>query len=61
MGPFRLLDLTGVDLSYTMAMEVFKETGDRSVLPYYSPPSGGGSRGLPAAATINAAQAGGWV
>jgi 3-hydroxybutyryl-CoA dehydrogenase len=33
MGPFRLQDLTGIDLSYTMAMEAFKETGDRSLLP----------------------------
>jgi 3-hydroxybutyryl-CoA dehydrogenase len=33
MGPFRLQDLTGIDLSYTMAMEAFRETGDRSLLP----------------------------
>ena len=33
MGPFRLNDLTGLDLSYTMAMEAFKETGDRALLP----------------------------
>ena len=33
MGPFRLNDLTGLDLSYTMAMENFKRTGDRSMLP----------------------------
>ncbi|MBA3031317.1 MAG: 3-hydroxyacyl-CoA dehydrogenase family protein [Desulfobacteraceae bacterium] len=33
MGPFRLNDLTGLDLSYTMGMENFKNTGDRSVLP----------------------------
>jgi 3-hydroxybutyryl-CoA dehydrogenase len=33
MGPFRLNDLTGLDLSYTMAMEAFRETGDRSLLP----------------------------
>ena len=33
MGPFRLNDLTGLDLSYTIAMEAFKETGDRSLLP----------------------------
>jgi 3-hydroxybutyryl-CoA dehydrogenase len=33
MGPFRLNDLTGIDLSYTMAMEAFRETGDRSLLP----------------------------
>jgi 3-hydroxybutyryl-CoA dehydrogenase len=33
MGPFRLQDLTGIDLSYTMAMEAFKATGDRALLP----------------------------
>jgi len=33
MGPFRLNDLTGLDLSYIMAMEDFKQTGDRSKLP----------------------------
>ncbi len=33
MGPFRLNDLTGLDLAYTMAMEAFRETGDRSLLP----------------------------
>jgi 3-hydroxybutyryl-CoA dehydrogenase len=33
MGPFRLNDLTGLDLSYIMAMEGFKATGDRSLLP----------------------------
>lgn len=33
MGPFRLNDLTGLDLSYTMAMEGFRRTGDRSMLP----------------------------
>ncbi|MBN1653165.1 MAG: 3-hydroxyacyl-CoA dehydrogenase family protein [Deltaproteobacteria bacterium] len=33
MGPFRLNDLTGIDLSYTMSMEEFKKTGDRSALP----------------------------
>ncbi|MBW1643136.1 MAG: 3-hydroxyacyl-CoA dehydrogenase family protein [Deltaproteobacteria bacterium] len=33
MGPFRLNDLTGIDLSYTMAVEAFKRTGDRSLLP----------------------------
>lgn len=36
MGPFRLEDLTGIDLSYTMAMQAFRNTGDRSRLP---PPS----------------------
>jgi len=34
MGPFRLQDLTGIDLSYTMAVEAFRETGDRSLLPH---------------------------
>ncbi|NQU63510.1 MAG: 3-hydroxyacyl-CoA dehydrogenase family protein [SAR324 cluster bacterium] len=33
MGPFRLNDLTGIDLTYIMAMEAFKRTGDRSLLP----------------------------
>ncbi|MBS3809026.1 MAG: 3-hydroxyacyl-CoA dehydrogenase family protein [Desulfobacterales bacterium] len=33
MGPFRLNDLTGIDLAYTMAMENFKETGDFKDLP----------------------------
>ncbi|MCP4756117.1 MAG: 3-hydroxyacyl-CoA dehydrogenase family protein [Proteobacteria bacterium] len=33
MGPFRLNDLTGIDLSYTMAMENFRRTGDRATLP----------------------------
>lgn len=33
MGPFRLNDLTGIDLTYIMAMEAFKKTGDRSLLP----------------------------
>ncbi len=33
MGPFALNDLTGIDLSYTIAMEDFKETGDPSMLP----------------------------
>ena len=34
MGPFRLQDLTGIDLGYTMAMESFKASGDRSLLPH---------------------------
>lgn len=34
MGPFRLQDLTGIDLGYTMAMEAFKASGDRSFLPH---------------------------
>jgi 3-hydroxybutyryl-CoA dehydrogenase len=33
MGPFRLNDLTGLDLSYIMGMENFRRTGDRSQLP----------------------------
>lgn len=36
MGPFRLMDLTGIDLHYTMAMERFRATGNPSDLP---PPS----------------------
>ena len=33
MGPFTLMDLTGIDLTYIMAMETFKETGDTADLP----------------------------
>lgn len=33
MGPFRLVDLTGIDLAYTLAMETFKETGDPADFP----------------------------
>jgi 3-hydroxybutyryl-CoA dehydrogenase len=33
MGPFRLMDLTGIDLNYSMSLERFKKTGDRSDLP----------------------------
>jgi 3-hydroxybutyryl-CoA dehydrogenase len=33
MGPFRLNDLTGIDLSYIMTMEAFRATGDVSLLP----------------------------
>jgi 3-hydroxybutyryl-CoA dehydrogenase len=36
MGPFRLMDLTGVDLHYVMSMERFRVTGDPADLP---PPS----------------------
>jgi len=36
MGPFRLMDLTGIDLHYTMAMERFRSTGNPADLP---PPS----------------------
>ena len=33
MWPFRLMDLTGLDLNYIRSMERFKESGDRSDLP----------------------------
>ena len=33
MGPFRLMDLTGIDLAYTMSMEAFRNSGDRADLP----------------------------
>lgn len=33
MGPFRLMDLTGIDLSYHISMEKYRETGD----PVYKP------------------------
>lgn len=33
MGAFRLMDLTGIDLNYTMSMEKFRRTGDRADLP----------------------------
>lgn len=33
MGPFRLNDLTGIDLTYIMAMEKFRATGERENLP----------------------------
>jgi 3-hydroxybutyryl-CoA dehydrogenase len=33
MGPFRLMDLTGIDLAYTMSMERFRRTGDFADLP----------------------------
>lgn len=33
MGPFRLNDLTGIDLSYIMATEAFKVSGDPADLP----------------------------
>ena len=33
MGPFRLMDLTGIDLNYTMSMERFRRTGDFADLP----------------------------
>ena len=33
MGPFRLMDLTGIDLNYIRSMERFKESGDRADLP----------------------------
>ena len=33
MGPFRLMDLTGIDLSYYIAMERYRETGDPAHKP----------------------------
>jgi 3-hydroxybutyryl-CoA dehydrogenase len=33
MGPFRLMDLTGIDLTYHIGMERYQETGD----PRYKP------------------------
>ena len=33
MGPFRLMDLTGIDLAYIMSVEKFKQTGDFADLP----------------------------
>ncbi len=33
MGPFRLNDLTGLDLAYDIGMERFRETGDPAMLP----------------------------
>jgi len=33
MGPFRLMDLTGIDLQYTADMEAFHAAGDVSLLP----------------------------
>jgi 3-hydroxybutyryl-CoA dehydrogenase len=33
MGPFRLMDLTGIDLNYTIAIEKFKETGNPADRP----------------------------
>jgi 3-hydroxybutyryl-CoA dehydrogenase len=33
MGPFRLMDLTGIDLEYTMKKEKFIQTGDPADLP----------------------------
>ena len=34
MGPFRLNDLTGLDLSFIQSIEKFKQTGDKHDLPY---------------------------
>jgi 3-hydroxybutyryl-CoA dehydrogenase len=36
MGPFRLMDLIGVDLQYTLDIEKFKKTGNQCDLPYPS-------------------------
>ncbi len=33
MGPFRLMDLTGIDLTYIASMEAFKKSGDPADLP----------------------------
>ncbi len=33
MGPFRLMDLTGIDLEYLMKTEAFKNSGDRADMP----------------------------
>jgi 3-hydroxybutyryl-CoA dehydrogenase len=33
MGPFTLMDLTGIDLTYIAEMEAFRNTGDRADLP----------------------------
>lgn len=33
MGPFRLMDLTGIDLAYTLGVEKFKDTGNPADLP----------------------------
>src|SRR5208283_2794823 len=33
MGPFRLMDLTGIDLTYDIGMSHFYDTGDRADLP----------------------------
>jgi len=33
MGPFRLMDLTGIDLNYIMSMERFRKSGDFADLP----------------------------
>jgi 3-hydroxybutyryl-CoA dehydrogenase len=32
-GPFRMMDLTGIDLTYTIYMEDFRKTGDTTKLP----------------------------
>jgi 3-hydroxybutyryl-CoA dehydrogenase len=33
MGPFRLMDLIGVDLQYTLDIEKFKKSGDLAHFP----------------------------
>jgi 3-hydroxybutyryl-CoA dehydrogenase len=33
MGPFRLMDLTGIDLAYIAGMEAFKKSGNRADMP----------------------------
>jgi len=34
MGPLRLLDLTGIDLHYIVAMDNYRQSGDREDLPW---------------------------
>jgi len=36
MGPFRLMDLVGIDLEYQIGMEKFAQTGNSADLPYPS-------------------------
>lgn len=33
MGPFRLMDLTGIDLEYSIRMEAFRNSGDQGEFP----------------------------
>jgi 3-hydroxybutyryl-CoA dehydrogenase len=34
MGPFRLMDLTGIDLAYDIGMGKFQKTGNPADLPF---------------------------
>jgi 3-hydroxybutyryl-CoA dehydrogenase len=34
MGPFELMDLTGVDMTYIALMDRYRESGDRNDLPW---------------------------